>query len=179
MLMRMAAMFFGPALVVSTAGAGLAAVHLGEVLPITQQAPTEMTGDDIREHAILTFIRADLDGAGALDRNEYQALAVVEAELARLNGYVIVTVDDGEKIVSLPVAASRTLSSAERARVSGVALRRFLEAAGEDARLQSDEFLGLFQRDFDAFDVDQNGVLTGAEASALAMRMASLLTSAA
>lgn len=88
-------------------------------------AVKSLTADEAAAHTNAIFARADIDGSGKLDANEYAALAIVTAELSRLNGFYALDIGDGREFVPLPVSAPGALSQAEHARVDAVARAEF------------------------------------------------------
>jgi len=133
-----------------------------------------LSSQDAAAHAQSVFARADLDQSGALDVNEYAALAIVTAELARLNGFFALEVGDGREIVPLPVNAPAALAGSERARVTAVAHAEFYALAGEDAVMDFSEYAGEQDARFAAADRNRNGALTKAELVSFAARAAML-----
>lgn len=134
-----------------------------------------LSADGARIHAETVFNRADLDGSGALDADEYASLAIVTAELSRLNGFIAIERGgDKANIVSLPIAAPSALSSGERARVEAVARAEFYALAGEDGSLTAEEYVGEKSARFAAADRNRNGALAKAELAAFAAREAQL-----
>ncbi|MEE2691889.1 MAG: hypothetical protein VX640_10160 [Pseudomonadota bacterium] len=134
-----------------------------------------LSADQARAHAETIFNRADLDRSGALDADEYASLAIVSAELSRLNGFIAIeTGGDSANIVPLPVAAPSALSQGERARVEAVARSEFYVLAGDDALLTADEYLGEQAARFDAADRNRNGALAKGELASFAAREARL-----
>ena len=134
-----------------------------------------LSAEGARAHAQTVFDRADLDRSGALDADEYASLAIVTAELSRLNGFIAIeTGGDNANIVSLPIAAPSALSGGERARVEAVARAEFYALAGDDASLSADEYLGEQAARFAAADRNRNGALAKAELTSFAVREAKL-----
>ncbi len=113
--------------------------------------------------AARVFSRADLDKDGALSQDEYSVLAVVSAELARLNGFVAIDISGGVRTVAVSTAGGPSLSPAQRKRINDRAAREFRIIAGEDERLAGDEYVAAQLEQFLTNDVDRNGVLTGPE----------------
>lgn len=118
--------------------------------------------------ALHIFDRADLDNNEFLDRDEYEILAVVTAELARLNGFIALDAGVGIETVAIAPASDGSLAKAEKARVEDRARREFQLYAGDDERLAPDEFVDAQLEIFLATDADRNGVLVGAELKAYA-----------
>jgi formylmethanofuran dehydrogenase subunit E-like metal-binding protein len=115
------------------------------------------------------FNRADLDNDGSLSQDEYTVLAVVSAELARLNGFVAIDISDGVRTVAVSTGGKQSLSSTERARINERATREFRVVAGDDERLASDEYITAQLEQFLSNDLDRNGVLTGSELATFAL----------
>ncbi len=136
-----------------------------------------LSSEDAAAHALSVFARADLDGSGALDVNEYAALAIVTAELARLNGFIALEVGDGQEIVPLPINAPSALAGSERARVTAVAHAEFYALAGDDALMDFSEYAGEQDARFAAADRNRNGALAKAELVSFAARAATLTRS--
>lgn len=160
----------------ATLAAGASLVNSASVEPAqaygTQASRIEAQA--AADHAAYLFNRADLNNDGALDEDEYSVLAIVTAELARLNGFVAVDVAGGVKTVALPHAGRRTLSEADKSRIVSRSLREFSVIAGDDLRLAADEFASAQLEQFFASDVDRNGVLAGGELTAFAQAQSKL-----
>ena len=146
---------------VIAAGAGL--VHAASVEPVRAYgAPAQqIEAATVAETAKAVFDRADLDNDGQISREEYVTLAVVTAELARLNGFVPVDYAGGVRTAPAPQGAP--WSAKERARVAASAEREYALYAGEDERMTNAEFVAARLEAMAAADLDRNGVLTGAE----------------
>jgi hypothetical protein len=114
-------------------------------------------------HASAVFERADINSDGQIDADEYSALSIVIAELARLNGFVAVDFADGGKTVALPIAAPQALAGSERIRVAAVAAREFHLVAGADDMINRNEFVDAQMELFSAADANRNGVLSERE----------------
>jgi len=140
-------------------------------------AVASLSAEDAAAHAQSTFARADLDRSGALDVEEYEALAIVTAELARLNGFIALEVGGGQEIVPLPVNAPAALAGSERARVTALAHAEFYALAGEDAVIDFSEYAGEQDARFAAADRNRNGALAKAELVSFAARAAMLARS--
>lgn len=121
-----------------------------------------VTSDDAARDAARLFNRADMDANGVVDVEEYAALEVVEAELARLNRAVVI---DGVSLrhIELPAEVADRLSAGERARVDAVARREFHVWSDTENGLAEEAFVALRLARFDAADGDQNGRLQGDE----------------
>jgi hypothetical protein len=123
------------------------------------------------------FGKADLNNNGYLDRDEYEILGVVTAELAQINGFIAIDAGQGVETVAVSRKGKRFLSDDDKARIEERALREFEMFAGDDERLAADEFVTAQLEQFLAIDTDRNGVLAGAELKSYAYarsRLASL-----
>lgn len=143
------------------AGAGLVNAASVEPAPAYAARAAQLEAATVAATAAAVFGRADLDNDAELSREEYVTLAVVTAELARLNGFVAVDYSGGVRTASLPRAAA--WSADERARVEAAASRDYALFAGDDERLTADEFVTARLEAMTAADLDRNGVLRGAE----------------
>lgn len=142
---------------------GVGLVHAASVEPQPAYGPaaTLLEAETVAHTAKAVFGRADLDNDADLSSEEFATLAVVTAELARLNGFVAVDYSGGVRTAALPRA--RSWSNAERARVEAMASRDYALFAGEDGRMTSDEFVAARLEAMTAADLDRNGVLRGVE----------------
>lgn len=156
------------------AGAGLVTSAGVEAVPAYGAAATKLDVDAAARHAASVYQRADLDNDGALDSDEFEVLAIVTAELARLNGFVAVDVSGGARTVAVATGGKPSLSATEKARLSARADREFDFIAGDDLKLAPDEFVAATLEAFMANDVDRNGALTGAELAAFAAAKAGI-----
>ena len=136
-----------------------------------------LSKSDAVVHAERVFDRADIDGSGALEADEFAALSIVTAELAHLNGYVTIETDAQPREVALPITAPSALSYGERARVEAVARNEFYVAAGGDGLLSKAEFVDAQLLAFNDADRNRNGVLKPRELSTYAIKQASLSVS--
>lgn len=149
---------------------------------VETEIPAAYDGDFLRTlseaelaaHAGNVFSRADMDENGALDADEYTALSVVTAELARLNGFVVVERQDKVGVIALPAAQPASLPRSEHIRIAAVARHTFYAFAGEDGRMSADEFAASQGALFQAADLNRNGRLARKELSIFAQRQASL-----
>lgn len=128
---------------------------------------------ELRAHADAIFDCADLDKSGALDASEYAALALVTAELSRLNGFVALHVGAESRVVPLP-RQQFEVTRAERVRIEAVARRAFYSAAGDDSALERFEFAGMLAERFAALDANRDGSLARRELSAFALEFAAV-----
>jgi len=163
------------AAIVAVAGLGIASVEsilAGSAYDGGQI--TALTESEITAHAERVFARADVDANAALDVDEFTALTVVTAELARLNGFIVVELGDQPGVIELPVVSPSALPRSEHIRVAAVAQRRFYVFAGADGKMSADEFAAAQGALFDAADRNGNGRLGRRELSAYAQRHASM-----
>lgn len=140
-------------------------------------ATMSLTREGAAEHSRAIFARADVDDSGALDVNEYAALATVTAELARLNGFIALEVGDAAAVVALPIEYPTALAGAERARVEAVARAEFYSAAGADGVMSSEEFSNEQASRFAEADRNRNGALVKSELVSFAARTALIIKS--
>ena len=125
---------------------------------------TRLDATDFAADARRIFRTADLDDSGALDSAEYVALAIVDAELARLNGFIAFEIDGAAmKVAAAPSQGPAAMSFAERTRIDAVATREFHALAGSDARLDAAEFEDAAVELFALADGDRDGAIVGAE----------------
>ena len=136
-----------------------------------------LSAADAGAYAASVFSRADLDKSGALDVDEYASLALVTAELARLNGFVPIETGAEARIVQLPLKAPEAMPRMERARVDAVSRRNFYLAAGEDNLLSLGEFESEKTARFEQADRNRNGALTETELVSFAAKEAELVQS--
>lgn len=134
----------------------------------------QLTKDQSSAMSLALFERADLDASGALDANEYAALAIVTAELARINGFIALAPDSDGEIVALPIKGRQSLGYGERARVEAVARAEFYSAAGADGQMSQAEFAAERAANFAAADRDRDGHLKRRELIAFAASEARL-----
>lgn len=126
------------------------------------------------EHATLAFQRADLDKDNKLNADEYASLAIVTAELSRLNGFVAIETSSGVQIAELPERAAKALTPFQRAEVNALSRRAFYEAAGDDNRLDKSEFLTLHDTQFARADRNGDDRLIKTELTSYAITAAHL-----
>lgn len=146
---------------VVAAGAGLVQAASVEPVPAYAGPATQLEAATVAATAKMVFARADLDNDGTLSSEEYLTLAVVSAELARLNGFVPVDYAGGVRTAPLPRAGAWT--SAARARVQAMAENDYEVFAGDDQRMSREEFVASRIEMLTAADLDRDGLLTGAE----------------
>lgn len=137
-----------------------------------------LTEDAAVASAARVFARSDRDQSGYLDADEYTALQVVSAELARLNGFISVESDGEPSIITVSTGPSASLGEAEQIRIAAVARGAFYLAAGDDGRLDEAEFIAAERQAFEAADANRNGELARRELSEYAARAAGLSSGA-
>ena len=160
------------AAVAAVAGLAFAAVESpdaydGEALKTLSEA-------DIAGHAERVFARADMDASGTLDADEYTALSVVTAELARLNGFVVIEREDEPARIEIATGEPASLPEAEHIRIAAVAQTRFYGFAGDDGVMTADEFAAAQAWLFASADFNNNGQLAKRELAVFAKQQASL-----
>lgn len=165
MLPKLAAAGFAA---LTAVGASLVSSAKVDPAPAFGAPATSLEAGAAARHAAAAFSRADLNNDGALDADEFSMLAIVTAELSRLNGFVAVDFNGGVRTVATP-KGDPSLSKAERARIEARAARAFGATAGEDQRLSGDEFVTAQLETFMARDADRNGLLTDDELAAYAL----------
>lgn len=139
---------------------------------------TRLSQVEAADHAGRVFDRADRDGDAALNVDEFAALAVVTAELAHLNGFVAVEVEDEVKTIALPASQPSALARSEHARIDAVARHAFYGFAGVDGFLDRDEYIRMQSAVFEASDLNANGRLNKRELTVYARRQAYVPTGA-
>ncbi len=164
------------AAIAAVAGLAYASVGTMETGPYDGAALTTLSQAEIANHAQLVFARADLDRNQALDVDEYTALAVVTAELSRLNGFVVVEKGETVGTIELADAGPAALPRSEHIRIAAVAQNAFYAFAGADGRMSAEEFAAAQGAVFDAADLNRNGKLGRRELSIFAQRQAGMTT---
>ena len=139
---------------------------------------TRLSQVEAANHAGRVFDRADRDGDAALNVDEFAALAIVTAELAHLNGFVAVEVEDEVKTIALPASQPSALARSEHARIDAVARHAFYGFAGADGFLDRDEYIRMQSAVFEASDLNANGRLNKRELTVYARRQAYVPTGA-
>ena len=137
---------------------------------------TSLSEDQLADHAAAVFNRADRDQNGALDSDEYASLSIVSAELARLNGFVVIESANGPATVALAGMTPAALSPSEHVRVDAVARSTFYLYAGDDGLMSENEYTIAQRSIFDVADFNRNGVLKRGELQAFANRQALIST---
>lgn len=136
-----------------------------------------LTEENVAEHAAIVFHRADRNQDGSIDADEYASLSIAAAELARLNGFVVIESDDGAPgLLSIASAAPASLSRAEHARIDAVARNVFYRHAGDNGKMSEQEYADAQRAVFDAADFNNNGVLKRGELEVFAQRQALIAT---
>ncbi len=164
-----------------TAAAAAALVVVASLVGVEAPGPAygdgaleKLTREEAAAYSRSVFQRADIDHDGALDVDEYAALAVVKAELAHLNGFIAVERNGALETVALPINAPAALGDSEQTRIDAVARHTFYAFAGSDGKMQQGEYLGLEDAIFASSDLNSNGALTRAELPLFAQRQAHL-----
>ena len=160
----------------TAAGASLVSSTSVAPQPAYGVAAATLEATAAASHAARLFDRADLDNNGFLDRDEYEILSVVTAELAQLNGFIAIDAGRGIETVQVARAGHGSLNETKKTRLKERALREFRLFAGDDERLASDEFVTVQLEMFLAIDDDRNGVLSGAELKSYAYAQSKLAT---
>jgi len=138
---------------------------------------SKLTRSDVEDHAARVFVRADLDSDRRLNADEYTALTIVTAELAHLNGFIVIETGGQLSTASASGVSSAALSPGEQARIEAVARGRFYTFAGDDGVMDIGDFTRAQSMIFDAADFNQNGVLARRELNAFAQQHAHVTTS--
>ena len=166
------------AAIAAVAGLAYASVETSDEGPYDGAALRALSQADVAGHAERVFARADIDRNDALDVDEYIALAVVTAELARLNGFVVIEKGDEIGVIELPQSGSAALPKSEHIRIAAVTQNAFYAFAGADGRMSAGEFAAAQSALFDAADLNRNGKLGRRELSIFAQRQAGMTTGA-
>ncbi len=133
-----------------------------------------LTEQALADHASAVFQRADRDQDAVLNADEYATLSIVSAELARLNGFVVIEGVEGPATLTLAGNAPSALSSAEHVRVDAVARSTFYAHAGDDGRMNEEEYARAQRALFEVADFNRNGVLQRGELEVFAQKQALL-----
>ncbi len=154
------------------AGAAMAAT--GDIAAPAFGGPAQaLSSSDADRRAALLFAQSDLDGSGDLSVEEFSALSVVSAELARLSGFVALDVGgETSRVIDIADVAPASVSLTERTRIEAVASHEFHDAAGPDGVLDEDDFLALERERFIAADLNGDGALKRQELSVYGLRVA-------
>lgn len=154
--------------------AGLAATSAEDLIkgPYDDGAIAKLTQAELSAHAQRVFARADIDGDEALSSDEYAALSIVTAELAHLNGFIVIEKEDGVATAPLPGSMHAALTNFEQARIEAVSRNAFYAFAGEDGRMSAGEFAAAQGAMFEAADFNHNGTLARQELGVFAQRQA-------
>jgi len=131
-----------------------------------------LTQKEAAAHAAKIFTRADLNADGGLSADEFTALSIVTAELAYLNGFIVIEGAGAPRIIALPIEAPAALSLGERARVEAVARNTFYARAGGDGVLTEVEFVKAQMVKFGDSDRNRNGALAKSELANFALKQA-------
>jgi hypothetical protein len=155
----------------AAAAVGLSAAPKSGVhsVPAYSGSITRLEATDFATDARRVFRNADLDASGDLDSAEYVALAIVDAELARLNGFIAFEFNGAAmKVAAAGAPTPSAMTFAERTRIDAVATREFHALAGRDARLNASEFESAAVELFTLADGDRDGAIAGAEFALIA-----------
>ncbi len=147
----------------AAAGGGLIAAASGEPEPAYGYEARAMEASAAAQSAEIVFEKADLNNDGGIDRDEYVTLAIVNAELFRLNGFVAIETADGVEKVAIAAPAKAALTEDEKRTIRARSSLEYDRLAGYDHKLTQRDFVDSKLEEFFAADVDRNGVLTGAE----------------
>ena len=137
-----------------------------------------LTRAEISQNAWSEFSRADQNGDHALDADEFAALSIVKAELAHLNGFVTVEIDDKVHKIDLPISAPVALKSGEHARIEAVARHTFYAFAGADAKMAADDYIAMHEALFASADANHSKTLTKRELTYYGASQANISTGA-
>jgi len=169
-----------PAVALLVAGAGLASTAKVSAPDAYAGVALRVEASVLADEASRIFRNADLNGDGAIDAAEYGALALVEAELSRLNGFVAIEFNGEARTIKVPhLNAPTALTFAERTRIDAIALREFYAIASGDDLIDREEFTAAAIERFAAVDRDRNGALEGVELAAFAADRARLAAGSA
>jgi len=167
------AAFSGAAAAVA-AGVSLVTSAAVDPEPAYGAAAVSVEAEAVVREAISRFERADLNKDGALDEEEFAIMAIVGAELARLNGFVPIAMNGEVRTIPLGEARREPLTKAEKAMTAARAAREYRVIAGDDERVHVGEFVDAELEKFIADDADRNGELSGVELASFAHRQARL-----
>lgn len=142
----------------------------GHVLTLTQSV--------VADHAEALFQRADRNQDGVLNVDEYTALQVISAELAALNGFIVIETGGEPATVAIPGGQRGSLGEFEQVRVAAVSRNAFYHQSGDDGQMDEAEFSSVIRALFDATDFNGDGTLKRAELGAFAQRQAFVATEA-
>lgn len=158
------------ALAVSGIGAALASGFGLDNRSTDNTILDQLSRAEAAAHARALFDRADLDRNDVLDVDEYASLSVIEAELARLNGYVAFETPTGPRRVAVDVSAPASLGRGERTLIDAVARSEFYVASGGKEVLTKTQFMADRAAAFAKSDRNGDGELVKAELSTFAAR---------
>jgi len=155
--------------------AGLA-VNSGDALDASDayevRSLTQLTQSDVKTHAMHVFMRGDTNRDNVLDADEYTSLSVVTAELAHLNGFIVIETGDAYLTAPLPGVRHSALSQSEQIRIEAVSRKAFYVFAGDDGTMDISEFAEAQVSKFDQADFNSNGILAKRELFSFAQRQA-------
>jgi hypothetical protein len=168
MTTNIAALFAVPALAIAAFGAGSSPIGAGA------GESASLAASDLEIHASLLFARADLDRSHTLDADEYAALSLVTAELARLNGRVPLLRMNDTRNIPVPSHTPASFKWSERTSIEAMARREFYAAAGDDAAMSASEFVADENARFAEADRNGDGRLARNELLAFGAALASV-----
>lgn len=145
------------------AGGSLLASASGDPSPAYDREATTLEAREIAQSASKTFDRADLNNDGYVSQDEYQILAIVTAELSRLNGFVAIDGASGVQKVGFGAPSNVDMPAMTKRAIISAAQRQYALLSGEDQKLTRNEFIDGDLETFIASDRDRDGVLTGDE----------------
>ena len=135
-----------------------------------------LTRAEIAQHAWMEFERADRNDDKSIDADEFAALSIVKAELAHLNGFILIEGRDGPRRLELPFEAPAALGDGEHTRIDAVARHTFYAFAGADGVMNADDYIGFNEAIFTSADRNKNQSLSNIELKYFAGQQAQLPT---
>ncbi len=117
------------------------------------------------------FHRADLDGSGLLEQEEFVALAVVSAELARLNGFVALDGHKQLKVLDLPNEDNLAAPDLNRRRIEQSARAIYADLAFGGPGILESSYVIAREVSFRKLDQDQDNSLSGPDLGRLAIAL--------
>lgn len=168
----MSIIFKSTAAILAAAGLAVSAGEDALSGPAYSDSLAELTEESFASHAAVVFQRTDRNQDGYLQVDEFAAFSIVSAELARLNGFVVIEDENGPATLEIAGYSPSALSRSEHIRIDAVARNTFFLHAGDDGVMSEDEFTDAQRASFDAADFNRNGVLRRGELEAFAYRQA-------
>jgi len=148
---------------IAAASGGLIASGSVELQPAYQYEAHSLEVTSVAQAASAAYAKADLNNDGRIDQDEYVTLAVVSAELFRLNGFVALETSSGVERVTIAASSGTSLSAAEKSGIRTRSRMEYARIAGDDQKLTEREFIDSKVEEFFSADSDRNGILTGTE----------------